>query len=62
MVIVDLPIPAGFAAEREDLEKLVAEEAVAKYQLTPRSAIFTCGNYGPTNRWCCTTACGQRCR
>ena len=39
MVILDLPIPAGFAMVSEDLEKLVAAEAIAKYQLTPRSAI-----------------------
>ena len=38
MVILDLPVPAGFAVEPEDLEKLVAAEEAAKYQLTPRSA------------------------
>ncbi len=40
MVIVDLPIPAGFAIASEDLEKLVAAEKIAKYQLTPRSAVI----------------------
>ncbi len=39
MVILDLPIPAGFAIESEDFDKLVTEKAIAKYQLTPRSAI-----------------------
>ena len=40
MVILDLPIPAGFAVDPEDLEKLVADgSGIAKYQLTPRSAI-----------------------
>ena len=39
MVILDLPLPAGFALESEDLEKLVAAGPIAKYQLTPRSAI-----------------------
>ena len=39
MVILDLPIPAGFAVDPEDLEKLVATDAASKYQLTPRSAI-----------------------
>ena len=39
MVILDLPIPAGFAIETDDLQKLVTDGIVAKYQLTPRSAI-----------------------
>ena len=39
MVILDLPIPAGFAMIAEDLDKLAAGGAIAKYQLTPRSAI-----------------------
>jgi uncharacterized protein YfaS (alpha-2-macroglobulin family) len=40
MVILDLPIPAGFAMLSEDLEKLTAAETIAKYQLTPRSAVI----------------------
>jgi uncharacterized protein YfaS (alpha-2-macroglobulin family) len=39
MVVLDLPIPAGFAIERDDLERLVKTGAMARYQLTPRSAI-----------------------
>jgi len=46
MVILDLPIPPGFVvashagfAEADDLARLVASGAIAKYQLTPRRAI-----------------------
>jgi hypothetical protein len=39
MVILDLPIPPGFAADSETFDKLVAARAIAKYQLTPRSVI-----------------------
>jgi hypothetical protein len=39
MVMVDLPIPGGFAIESEDLAKLVKEEKIAKYQVTARQAI-----------------------
>jgi uncharacterized protein YfaS (alpha-2-macroglobulin family) len=39
MVILDLPIPAGFAIVDEDLQKAVATDAIAKYQRTPRSAV-----------------------
>lgn len=39
MVILDLPIPAGFAADVVDLESLRASGKIAKYQVTPRSAI-----------------------
>ncbi len=39
MVIVDLPIPAGFAMVSEDLDKLAAAGMIAKCQLTPRSAV-----------------------
>jgi alpha-2-macroglobulin-like protein len=39
MVILDLPIPAGFAMVSENMEKLAATGTIAKYQLTPRSAI-----------------------
>jgi hypothetical protein len=40
MVILNLPIPAGFAPEAEDLAAAVASGTVAKYQLTPRSAVL----------------------
>ncbi len=39
MVILDLPIPAGFAMVSEDFEKLVGAGTIAKYQMTPRSAV-----------------------
>jgi hypothetical protein len=39
MVILDLPIPAGFALEADDLAELVKAGTLAKFQLTPRSAI-----------------------
>ncbi len=40
MVILDLPIPAGFAVDVEDLEALRSAGKIAKYQVTPRSAII----------------------
>lgn len=40
MVILDLPIPAGFAVEREELDGSVEAGTIARYQLTPRSAII----------------------
>ena len=39
MVILDLPIPAGFAIDADDLAGLVKAGAIAKYQVTARSAI-----------------------
>jgi alpha-2-macroglobulin-like protein len=39
MVILDLPIPAGFAMAANDWDKYVAEATISKVQLTPRSAI-----------------------
>jgi uncharacterized protein YfaS (alpha-2-macroglobulin family) len=39
MVIVDLPIPGGFAIESEDLAALVKAGKIAKYQVTARQAI-----------------------
>jgi uncharacterized protein YfaS (alpha-2-macroglobulin family) len=40
MVILDLPIPAGFAVDPEELEVAVRSRAIAKYQLTPRAVII----------------------
>jgi hypothetical protein len=40
MVIVDLPIPAGFAMAVEDLRGLVDSATIAKYQVTARSAVI----------------------
>jgi uncharacterized protein YfaS (alpha-2-macroglobulin family) len=39
MVLLDLPVPAGFAMVSEDFDKLVAAGTIAKYQQTPRSTI-----------------------
>ncbi|MCC7408740.1 MAG: hypothetical protein IT442_11760 [Phycisphaeraceae bacterium] len=39
MVILDLPIPAGFELRAEDFDALVKAGSIAKYQLTPRSVI-----------------------
>lgn len=39
MVMLDLPVPAGFAPVTEDLSSLAAAGTVAKFQLTPRSII-----------------------
>ena len=39
MVILDLPIPPGFAMDADDLAGLVTKGGIAKYQLNPRSAL-----------------------
>jgi alpha-2-macroglobulin-like protein len=39
MVMLDLPIPAGFAIEADDLEALRLSGKIGKFQLTARSAI-----------------------
>ncbi len=39
MVMLDLPIPGGFAIAAEDLQELVAKNQIAKFQVNPRSAI-----------------------
>lgn len=39
MVILDLPIPAGFAVEPDDLARAVESEMISKYQLTARSVV-----------------------
>jgi type II secretory pathway pseudopilin PulG len=38
MVMLDLPVPAGFAVSDEDLEQLVGAGSIAKYQVNARSA------------------------
>ncbi len=38
-VILDLPIPGGFVIKRESLDRAVTKGTIAKYQVTPRSAI-----------------------
>jgi len=39
MVILDLPVPGGFAAESRDFDGLVADGVIARYQVTPRSVL-----------------------
>jgi alpha-2-macroglobulin-like protein len=39
MVILDLPIPGGFAIDAGELEELVGSQLIARYQITPRQAI-----------------------
>ncbi|MFQ5493777.1 MAG: alpha-2-macroglobulin family protein [Phycisphaerae bacterium] len=39
MVILDLPIPAGFSIDTADLDQLVQAGTIAKYQVNPRSAV-----------------------
>jgi uncharacterized protein YfaS (alpha-2-macroglobulin family) len=39
MVIVDLPIPGGFALDPGELDELVGSQVIAKYQVTARQAI-----------------------
>jgi len=48
MVILDLPIPAGFAVDVEDLETLRSSGKIAKYQVTQRSAIVYLRMLGPS--------------
>ena len=39
MVILDLPIPAGFSIVSNDLDKLVADGTIAKHRITSRAAV-----------------------
>jgi hypothetical protein len=39
MVILDLPIPAGFALDTDDLAKLVSEKKIEKFQVNARTAV-----------------------
>lgn len=49
MVILDLPIPAGFAIETDDLASLVASGTIARYQLNARSAVVYLRELKPGN-------------
>ncbi len=40
MVIVELPIPPGFAVETADLDELVSGDDIARFEVSPRSAIL----------------------
>lgn len=39
MVMVDLPVPAGFTPELDAFDAMVAKGAIARYEVTPRSVI-----------------------
>lgn len=39
MVILDLPIPAGFTIDRAALDRLVNDGTIVKFQMNPRSAV-----------------------
>lgn len=39
MVILDLPVPGGFAAEADDFTAMVKTNQIAKFQVTPRQVI-----------------------
>ena len=39
MIIVDLPVPGGFAIQPDDFSQLVQAGRIAKFQVTPRSVI-----------------------
>jgi uncharacterized protein YfaS (alpha-2-macroglobulin family) len=39
MVILDLPVPGGFAIESGELDELVGSQRIARYQITARKAI-----------------------
>ena len=39
MLLLELPIPAGFEPDRSEFEKLVRNDRIAKYQQTPRTML-----------------------
>ena len=39
MVMLDLPVPAGFAAVDKEFKDLVAKGTIARYQVTPRQVL-----------------------
>ncbi|MBI1375168.1 MAG: hypothetical protein GC159_20810 [Phycisphaera sp.] len=39
MVMLDLPIPAGFTTRRDELQHLVDDGVIARFEITPRAAI-----------------------
>jgi hypothetical protein len=47
MVVLDLPIPAGFVLLGEDLSSLVASGSIARYQVNPRSAVVYLRSLNP---------------
>ena len=49
MVILDLPVPAGFAVAVEDFDRLVRDHKIAKYQVTARKVIVYLRGLEPGN-------------
>ncbi len=50
MVMLDLPIPAGFALVRDDLESLVNGGTIDKFQVTPRGVVVYLRRVEPARR------------
>lgn len=48
MIVLDLPIPAGFEIDSSSLQRLRDRGAIDKYQITPRSAIVYLRSLGKT--------------
>jgi hypothetical protein len=49
--MLDLPLPAGFAIERDAFDAAVKAGRAAKYELTPRSVIVYLRRLEPNERW-----------
>ena len=47
MVVLDLPIPAGFAADEADFRDLVTQQKIAKFQMTPSNVIVYLRSLSP---------------
>jgi uncharacterized protein YfaS (alpha-2-macroglobulin family) len=47
MVLIDLPIPAGFTVDEQAFDRLVTAGTIAKYQATPRSIVVYLRNLPP---------------
>ena len=62
MVILDLPIPAGFVVDLDDLEALRSSGKIAKYQATPRSAIVYLRSLALPSRWSWSITFARPCR
>ena len=50
MIVVDLPVPPGFPLITDDLAGLVSGGIIARYQVTPRSAIIYLRGLEPGKR------------
>ncbi|MFL5341946.1 MAG: MG2 domain-containing protein [Gemmataceae bacterium] len=47
MVMIDLPVPAGFAVESSDFDRLEQEDKIGRYQVTPRQVIVYLRSLAP---------------